>query len=341
MFQRYFYIHFLLLLTCISQAQSGRNVFDLGTPVRQISRSLYNEFQVMDSRIDPELMGIVYIGTFNKKAYVTTLFPPDQQLKYFITHLIDSTAQHGEMLFQLRQLHFAEKINLSGNFGYCHIHIASYEKQDSFYFRSMELDTVLRIQGGDVTHEMYRACGMFIYQFLFASLRIPPHRTDTLSFQDIVMIDSLEKTTMPLYLNEEKPEGFYKTYESFKNLKPDGPVVIDFEFGKRIFNTVNAKGKSRRVYQNQVYAVVCQDTAYAATSFGFYPLEKRGSDFVFTGLTRNAPDAGMQMAMQALFGLMGALMVHGETEMIEYRLNHLDGAHIPLYRKRDDWNADE
>ena len=98
----------LLFLTFTLFAQQATENFSLSMPAAKVSNSLYNSLKLVDVRNNPQNMGMVQLGAFNRKARVVPEAPFDQQLSRAMEAIIDSTAQAGELFLLLRQLSFAE-----------------------------------------------------------------------------------------------------------------------------------------------------------------------------------------------------------------------------------------
>ena len=108
------------------------------------------------------------------------------------------------------------------------------------------------------------------------------------SYEELLVLDSLEKLKIPIYSADNVNPGVYYTYEQFKNNTPDtATVVIDtVSYGFIIVSIWNEK-KSNRVFLDykSVFAVCDGNILLKGTPIGYYKMKKVGLDFYFYGAT--------------------------------------------------------
>src|SRR4030095_15995724 len=109
-----------LLLICVTHTYAQRTTedFNITLPEQKVSNSLYKTISFLDSRTDTTNMGAVQLGAFNRQARVVPKVHISNQLVNVLNALNDSTAKDGELLFQLRQLSFAEITGALNEKGY-------------------------------------------------------------------------------------------------------------------------------------------------------------------------------------------------------------------------------
>jgi hypothetical protein len=274
----------------------------------------------MDSRPNPEFMGIVQLGGMNRKVYVKPARPLAEQFTDFMEAMIDSTAGQGTILFQLRQLSFAEITAGISEKGYCYMRAELYAREGDRYAALQTLDTVMTVSGVDVTKPMFRAANQLLSIYLKVYLARSPGEGPRYTYNELFQIDSIEKQSMPLYTATTYKDGIYRTYTSFRNQQPDAAVIPEIQ-GKYIMyiSELNKKGKPQKVDHKDIYAFVHNGKTYIATDYGYYALRKEGNDFYFKGI-----------AGYVFFGLIGGLMASSNTDVMEMMIDHVNGGFLQL-----------
>jgi len=125
-------------------------------------------------------------------------------------------------------------------------------------------------------------------------------------------------------ISEKYIDGIYVDYNEFKNQQPS---ITGFSA------EISKKGKLSKVKlednteidADEYYVVVYKGLPYLSTKYGYYPIEKRGNDFYYTGKMksyRGIPAAAVML------GLVGALIASTGTEIVEHRLDHVSGMFV-------------
>ena len=307
--------------------------FRIHLPKETIHHTLYNRFSFLDSRYDTTDMGFVLTGATNRKSKVITTIPLATQLADVFQHLSGNDPDTGELLFQLRRLQFYQFLNTGNEKGYCNMRVCLYKKSGDGYIETAFTDTVLEVKATDARRPIFEKAGQFITDFIADnSLHKEPPGT-TYSFENIVAIDSIEKENIPVYQAATYTDGCYKTFSSFKNMMPDGPVSVEMRDGKvDVVKTTGQKGELTKIlYPKDVYAIVFNGHPYIGSNYGFYQLNKVNGDFVFTGkaptLTSNS---GSEFANRFFFGITGALFEPRQTSLYNIKVDHLTGQFVIL-----------
>ncbi|MCD0488548.1 hypothetical protein LPB86_09915 [Pedobacter sp. MC2016-14] len=327
-----------LLIFCSitnAEAQSSNSIFEMTAPKLKIKNSHYNKFIVLDSRADTSL-GIVQVGLLNQMTKVTTSRPLKQQIEDTFTALTDSSASSGTLVFQLRQLNFTEVTKTASETGYCQIRANLYQMTEGRYLELEKLDTLISFNAMDVTRRLFKKGNEVITKYIAQNLsRALPNNT-LLSYEDILQVDSIEKSKIILYTSLPLKDGFYKNYHSFKNQKPDYTNVtcITDQSTINIKSILDENGKAAMI--NEKFAAVYQGKPYIITEKGILPLQKEGDLFYFTGLSKVGNNTGAMLATSALFGLVGALVVNdfAKYEFFDIKVDHLNGSFVP-FRQAD------
>ena len=326
---KYYLVLFIFqLLAQHSFCQKKKEAFHLSLPTKKISNSLYNTLYFIDARSDTSL-GLVQVGAFNKIARVVTTVPFTEQLKNVMHSLIDTTAENGRLLFQLRDFTFSEITNSFSEYGFCHLRAKLYVLLNGVYQPLNLIDTLIVVKSMDVTNGILKKGASAINNFIASSLTKMPSDTTQYSFADVRNIDNIEKLTIPVYNTSTYNDGLYKTYTAFKNQRPDEPIQVEMKKNKiASVQIIYADGKTQKVKPQFIYGIVYNGLPYIANSnYGYCRLQKINDDFVCTGYVRvnQNNNAGL------MFGLVGALIAaNGSTAKFEMKIDHINGTLIKL-----------
>jgi hypothetical protein len=328
-------IPFIFLITILVStsifSQKRTEDFVITLPQQKIAGCLYNRLSYLDSREDTSNMGIVQLGAFNKKARVVPEIPFTYQLKNVFDALTDSSSGKAELLFQLRELSFAEITGAMSEKGYCYLRAALYSKTNDHYQPVNSIDTVILIKSMDVTRALFRNGSKTIAGFMAAGMLMNPSGAETYSFHDIEQIDSIEKRKLPLYNASTYADGIYAGFESFANQKPDKPVSAELKNDRLVsVKSPGENGNPTKVKPGSLYAVVFKGQPFIATEYGYYPLQKMGDDFFFTGKAKVNAKTGDVLAAGLFFGIIGQLIASDAESDFEMKIDHLNGGFIRL-----------
>ena len=315
-------------------AQNKTENFELSVPPPEtrVQHSLYNSITLLDSRKDTTMMGIVQLGAFNRKARVVPKIPFSRQLTTLVDSLTDGTGGSGRLLLQLRQFSFAEVTGSLSERGYFFFRANLYADSNDRYRKIAAIDTlVVNKSGMDVTRYMLRHGSQLVTGFIAANLLRSPLDEDYFSKDDVLHIDSIEKTRIKLYNTPTYADGLYLTYNAFKNQTPDKSITAQIKKGELVKpRTTDSSGKSIKVSSGNVYALVYQGQPYIATDYGFYPLEKRDGDFFFIGKAKVTANNSDVLAASLMFGLIGGLLASNASATFEMQIDHVSGGFIHL-----------
>jgi hypothetical protein len=261
---------------------------------------------------------------------VVPKIPFSLQLTNVISSLIDSTAQEGELLFQLRQLSFAEITGAMSEKGYCYLKAAIYSKTNDQYQKLGSIDTVILVKAMDVTKALFRRGSKTITDFIANNLIKKADEPDYYSSSDIVNLDSLEKRKIIVYNTSAYSDGLYETYKSFMNQVPDKQITVEMKSEKMSVKAPDQNGKPEKIKAKDIYAIVYKGQPYIATEYGYYPLQKTGDDFFFTGKAKVTANTGDVIVAGVFFGLIGSLIASDAEATFEMKIDHLNGGFIRL-----------
>lgn len=306
--------------------------FKIALPEYKIQKSRYSSIDYLDSRIDTSKMGIIQRGAFNRKAKVITKVPISIQLKNVIQSLTDSSANDGELLFQLRQLTFAEITGAVSEKGYCYLKAVLYSKNNYQYQKLESIDTLILIKSMDVTKPLFKSASKTITDFLANNLLKESIDSNYYSFNDIQEIDSIEKRKIKIYNTDTYAEGLYYNYQSFSCQKPDKQANVEVGKDGKISRVKipNSENKMIKVKPKDIYAIVYNGKPYITTKFGYYPLQKSDDDFYFVGKTKVSANTGDVAAASVILGVIGALLASDASSTFVMMLDHNNGGFIHI-----------
>lgn len=324
------------LLTISSFGQENIKEFRLQKPSIRKQKSKYNTIIVVDSRIDTTSMGIVQVGLMNNPAKVVTLSPLSMQLSDYLSSVIDSSAQNGTLVFQVRQFLFAETTTMTSEKGYFFIRANLFAKSESNYKKLASIDTMLVISALDVTNRLLKTASDIVTNCILSCLEIPPLQDELYSFKDIIRVDSIEKRKIKVYNLNEYKDGLYTSYYSFKNQIPDKEIMVskkrDGSIAKVMFKD-SIKGLVK-VQSNEVYAFVNEGEIYISTGYGYYPLYFSSDNFYFVGKVKPMTTNNNHIiTAEVMFGLIGGIIASNMKEPGEKYfiiIDHINGGFVQL-----------
>ncbi len=332
-----FFLFFALLICSASinlNAQNHSREFEISLPETKVANSLYNKISFLDSRDDTTQMGIIQTGAFNRKTNVIVKKPFAAQLNNLMTSLIDNSAKGGELLFQLRQLSFAEITGAVSEKGYSFFRAMLYKKVADRYSLLSFIDTAVILKSSwDVTRGIFRSGSKLVSSFVTDNLlQTPAPTASEITFSDVLKIDSIEKAAIKIYTDTAWQDGIYLTWNSFKQQLADNTVaeavVKNGELKSLKINGDN--GKPEKVKSKNIYAVVYKGLPFIATDYGYYPLEKSNGELFFTGKAKVTANAGDVIAAGIFFGIIGSLLASDATSSFDMKIDHLSGGFIRL-----------
>ena len=324
----------VLLITLLNSAglyAQHVQVFTLYDPNIQVNNSLYNKLKVLDSRADTSQLGIVQTGAFNRKAKVVVDKPLAPAIVLIFGKLAAQATGKGTLLLQLRQFNFAEVTSAMSEKGYCYLRAGLYSNQGDRYQMISFIDTLVAINGIDVTRSLMYKGSELLTDFLMQNMLKGPTDSTAYTFQNLVKIDELEKGKLKLYTTDAYADGVYLTYRSFANQTPDKAVVVQGNVTSAgTVKALNEKGKLQQVKPQKVYAVVYKGQPFITSRNDFYPLTKTAGDFIFTGKAATSSNSGEVMMASMFFGMLGTLMASNAEATFEMKIDHVNGGFIKL-----------
>ncbi|WP_276484269.1 hypothetical protein [Paraflavitalea pollutisoli] len=325
---RFVAIALLLSASTTTRAQRISEDFTVTLPEEKVPNSLYNTLQVIDGRRDTSEMGIVQLGAFNRKAWVRPEVPITTQLQSVFNALIDPAAQNGKLVLLLRNLRFAEITKAMSESGYCYLRADMFSEADGIYKPLGKIDTMILVKSMDVTRALFRRGSKTVVDFMAQQLSSQPTTGDSYTLNDVLAYNTVQKRKLPLYKASVLQNGVYRSFTAFLQQQPDtdnAQVTFDKTNSIKKVNIAGADGKPVKVKASEMYALVHDGKPYIATKYGYYPLEKRGDDFFFTGKAEVTANTGDVVVASLFFGIIGGLIASDASAQFEMKIDHING----------------
>lgn len=327
---------FIILIAChMLQSQNRTIDFKISLPKKPISNSIYKTILYVDSRDDTTYMGTVASGLLKTGAAVSFSPPLSVQLTDVLGKYADKTAKDGTMLFQLRHLVFSQKPGAFSNKGYCLFKAELYADKGNGYVPLASVDTMIIVKTLTTgTSSLFNAAGNAITSFIADNLIKSGSDTLAYNYNDVLSIDSLEKTKIPIYnSNASYVDGIYEKWESFKKQIPEWTSQMIAEpKGGRISSVefIDKDNKKLKLESKLVYAIVLNGQPYVSTDYGYYLLEKRERNFFFTGKAKVYTGMGERYLSRSFLGPLSALYELNQNSTFEFKIDHSDGGFIRI-----------
>jgi hypothetical protein len=328
--------YFLLLIIFpfgVLNAQKKAQFFSFDPSDKKITGSLYNSIEFKDLRRDTTYLGVVQVGMANAKARVIPKEPLQQQFETLLASLTDTDAKKGKLLLTFRRFTFMERTTATKETGFFFVRADLYENNNEEYRWISTLDAIVQFNAMDVTQKLLRKGEYLITNFLKQHLTSHPSSQRPYSLYETSKIDSIQKSDLVVYNVKNYVPGLYQTYESFRDQKPTATEFKTKEKNTKLKEVLapDCTGEFTEINPDDFFAVVHNNVAYVSTTFGYFPIEKRGDDFYYQGIVKS-----YRAGPAVMFGLMGALMMGTKKEEGEFRLDHVNGSFLYAGKIKED-----
>lgn len=322
----------LIIIPSINFGQDNGKEFILECALAPSKTSMYNELDIIDLRMEKTKLGIVQLGLLNRKAALVAKIPLSTQIQQSFKAILPLNALQAKLVLVLRQYSFAEVTGAVNEKGYVYLRASLYAENQNMYYHVNSIDTVYLVRNFDVTNALISEGSFHLVSFLWRNLNENPSNTNPFTINNLQLIDSVEKSKMPLYTVSILKDGAYSSYESFKNQTPDYKVDIVYNSLGEIkgVNYINEKGKKEKLNKNDIYALVDKGNITIVTKYGHYPMVKKEMDFYFIGRDKTNAKTGEVIVASVFFGVLGGLAASESYGDFEMKLDHINGGFIPI-----------
>ncbi len=266
--------------------------FNIADNKSKENNRLYKHIEVFDARIDTNSLGHLFLEarlSDNERLFeIKNKISFDKQIKELFNNAVNEAAISDTVVLQIRNVFFNE---LGVNFNwasYFHLRFNTYRKNNNIYYPIATVDTTINFNlvfRYNKRRLIRKAQKVFKQKILnnithFSNTNIVYNR------YEISKIDSIEKSTMPLYTMPTLDDGIYLNYESFKNQQPsDNLFYVD----------TSEKGEIKELYEkdleenlkhikiNKIYAIVWNGSPFISNFRKLIPLKKIDNNYFFTG----------------------------------------------------------
>jgi hypothetical protein len=260
------------------RAQDIVHSFELSKPIFQVKNSLYNRIEFIDARSWKKSIGTIQFGLSPRdEEKIVFKTPIEPQLAALLQVLTDETAKQGTLVFQLRRFRFIETSGLR----HCFLKASLYARNGEQYVPISHLNTMIPLSSG-IWKTLQSSANTLILNFVSKALLQPAGDSPGYSLHDVQQIDSVEKSSVPLYTTTHFTEGIYRSAEHFLRQEPDWTRMEarTRKDGSIIqLSAIYPDGTKNVVGTKDIYAIVYRGVPLIATEYGYFPLERVGEDF--------------------------------------------------------------
>jgi hypothetical protein len=263
-----------------------------------------------------DVIGVIQKGAFNRAVRLEVEGALAPQLAAFFGSDTSALNAQPESVLVLQDFFLTERTGGMDETGYFKLNCSVYVLNGDRYYEAMRIDSTYQVSALDVTKKLMRFVSE---QFCALSSEVamklrggPPDMAATYTLNEVARIDSLEKQSLPAYTVTAMKPGIYRTYDEFKNNRPqDVPLRVE-PLGRddyAVYDLSKKKGGTR-IPLGQAYAVVSNGQMLKGTVRGFYPMQLLNGNYYFYGYSSayevpNGSVGGLLLA-GALGGVIGS-----------------------------------
>ncbi|WP_207512832.1 hypothetical protein [Longitalea luteola] len=310
----------------------------------KISSANFSNVEVIDTRRDPDHLGYIQKGGFNRKETLVLTQPLKDEIASVVTKLLDgANKKDGTLLINIRHFNVSELTGYMTEKGTFEWNAGFYIKQGSDYRFLFSIDSTVTVKAGglDVTTRLLDTVPEVLAGYInqAATFDLSKAGTRPYTADDIQHIDELEKKEIPVYNVDIPKKGLYLTYDDFKNNRPSREDIIVYHkkgFSRPFVYEMKENDKKGKEIPSKSYYVVCDgEKMYIGRPRTLYALTKTNGDFYFTGIGKDEADMGTMILAGALGGLAGGIAGSHDTAIFEFKIDHLTGKFIPVKKIKD------
>ncbi len=287
------YLIYIFLFICnatISQAQESTLILS-NKCAKGISP--FTKVNGIDRRLTKKTLGFVQTGIFNVNTPVNFKGNFIEGLCNFFQSKEVSPTTENEISIILYDLSLSEKAEEMWDVGSLKLTMRIFKKyEENKYEELYSIDSVYRMKSStDLTKKLLKSVSEHLCEVAVELKKVDNLQTrngTSYTFEELQILDSVERMKIPIYVTENFKPGIYYDYNQFKNNSPDTTTIyIDSIHTDKIRVMVwsEEKGKNVELDSKTVYAVHDGNFLLKATKMGFYELKREGLDFYFFGQT--------------------------------------------------------
>lgn len=303
----------------------------------KITNSIYNKIAILDNREDTSRIGYLLEGRLKtEKVNLNPSTTISEEFKNLLNNITDSTASNGELLLQINKLVITENEETSKTDGIINLKLNLFSKSSNSYVFLSKLDTFIdykEYHDEEFSGKLLVAGKNVIVNFISKNLKNKTEKPYELNFETITKFDSFEKSLIPIYVNSKYKNGFYKTYNSFKNQTPEALVCIkkyNIETEIDEFTFFDENNKTVSLNYDKIYAKVISGVPLVRMGDKFYELYRKNNNLYFEGTYNLTNNTAVVVGSTIMFGIIGGLvansLTHKKDVKAEYILDYYKGS---------------
>ncbi|GAB3029597.1 hypothetical protein [Spirosoma pulveris] len=304
----------------------------------------FQSVKVIYNRSQNQLLGLVQSGASNKSTEIVCANLADSLAAYFR----DSTSQalKTPLVVVLNEFFLNETHSTGNETGRLRLFMQLFTSNSADQFTElMTIDTIYTNTGRDVTKALLRSvsdqfCLLSKQAFQLAGQQVPAEIT-RYSYQDLLVLDSLEKHKLPMYTTSHAQAGIYRNYTQFKLNKPEPVAELEIDerkSGIQVYTWDEKHKKRTKLRPDGLFAVSDGTMLLRATGLGFYKMMKEGDDFFYWRPRPNYASSGTApLFMSIMFGAVGGLAAGAiqanskeSNQWLLQKVNYRKGNSVPV-----------
>jgi len=319
----------------IQLSAQKKNDFGIIIPDIKIGDSKFNNLQYIESRPNPDDMGIVYSGMIRGEQFVVLSEPLDSQFQSLIKTITIQPNETKTMAVQMRTLFFRLGTGDFRGKGMCNLRMSLYEMDSNgkYYFMNT-IDTLLV----NSNKEIMAATSDAIVSFIVNNLTYSAYEDEqALDIEQVMDIDIYERNSIPFYTESLIPDGIYNNYKSLMALIPDSTpeMTVTKRDGDEIREVKipdpEKPGKNKKLKEKEVYAIVIDGVTYISFEGDFRKAYKKDGDWRIP-IIQKVAGSGFSLGISVggsgrnVGGGVGiGIPVGGKKKTVEVFIDHLNG----------------
>jgi hypothetical protein len=301
-----------------------------------------SSLSVIDNRLDNQILGYVETGISDK----VTAIKFEGNLPDSISVFFKNIRSYPELIMMLNEFHIWEFRDREEKFGRFKISLRFFQPiENNKYVEVMAYDSIHSVYGQiDITNRLMKSISKNLCRI--ASDIDKVKNSNHLSHKplytrmELTVIDSLEKSVIPIYQTNKPQAGIYAKYTDFKTNTPSEKIelIID-EYNPKNVKAyyLDKKGKKKYITSKNIYAISDGTRVFKSLSMGFFEMVKEKEDFYFVRPTTTGQSVGYiysPMGAGIIGGVVGSLISsygnNRKGQLLLYKVNHRFGGGIPI-----------
>jgi len=304
-----------------------------------------SSISTIDNRSENQILG--YVKTGFSDELTTIRF--NGNLADSLSMFFNSMKNYPEVVMMLNEFNLWEFNDREEKYGRFKISLRFFKPiENEQYVEVMTYDSIHSVYGQiDITNKLMRSVSKNLCEIASHLDQAKNKQKDTdkptYTKAQLTVIDSLEKSLIPIYQSVIPQAGIYAKYTDFKTNTPTQKLelIVD-EYNPEHVKVyyMDKKGKKKHVASKNIYAVSDGNRFFKSLSMGFFEMVKENNDFYYVRPTTTGQGPGMIIPIGG--GIIGGAVGGGVAALIRssgksqagqlllYKVNHRFGGGIPI-----------